>query len=148
MRTFALADCGNVTVRTSIVLSILLILLIVAVAVGAISFRRKALRSRAEIALIKKFYRMVDLWASTGMQFKVKAVVGLYQCIAAVPSVFGVTTPVGVQSYTRWMTLLELPAELQKLIVQPACLGSYRRHASVTFPSLILRVLEHIYVNM
>ena len=62
------------------------------------------------------------------MRFKVKATVGLYQCVAAVPAVFDVGAPPGMEEYTRWIDLLELPNYFGVDIVIPgACFGSYRR---------------------
>eukprot|EP00966_Prymnesium_polylepis_P295351 6820273-Prymnesium_polylepis.1 len=59
------------------------------------------------------------------MRFKVKALVGFYQCIAAVPSVFDVMPPEGLEEYTRWMSLLEVPASLEDIIMPSACFGDY-----------------------
>jgi hypothetical protein len=67
------------------------------------------------------------VWQESGMQFKCKALVGLYQCVGAVPSVFDVILPPGVSKYSRWINLLEVPSELTNLIIPGACLGSYRR---------------------
>jgi hypothetical protein len=53
-------------------------------------------------------------------------VVGFYQCIAAVPSVYDVVPPVGLEHYTRWVNLLQRPADLETIFVPTACLGSYR----------------------
>jgi hypothetical protein len=53
-------------------------------------------------------------------------VVGFYQCIAAVPSVYDVVPPVGLEHYTRWVNLLQRPADLESIFVPTACLGSYR----------------------
>eukprot|EP00966_Prymnesium_polylepis_P252538 5838347-Prymnesium_polylepis.1 len=65
------------------------------------------------------------------MRYKVKAIIGFYQCIAAVPSVFDVVTPPGLEEYTRWIRLVELPAILGLELVLPGkCLGSYLRFAA------------------
>jgi hypothetical protein len=53
-------------------------------------------------------------------------VVGFYQCIAAVPSVFDVTPPPGLDQYTRWVNLLQRPADLESIFLPTVCLGSYR----------------------
>ena len=34
------------------------------------------------------------------MRYKVKVLVGFYQCLSAVPSVFNVVPPVGLEEYT------------------------------------------------
>eukprot|EP00966_Prymnesium_polylepis_P314193 7260770-Prymnesium_polylepis.3 len=41
------------------------------------------------------------IWRRSGMRYKLKVMVGLYQCIAAVPSVFDVTTPPVLEGYSR-----------------------------------------------
>ena len=68
------------------------------------------------------------LWYRAGMRSKLKAFCGLFQCLAAVPSVYNVSTPPGAEEYTKWMDLLEFPADLGVSIVVPAaCFGSYNR---------------------
>ena len=67
-----------------------------------------------------------------GLRYKVKAAVGLYQCIGAVPSVFNVGIPRGMKEYARWMYLMEFPADLGIDVIIPSdCLGSYRRRLLV-----------------
>eukprot|EP00966_Prymnesium_polylepis_P327372 7383253-Prymnesium_polylepis.1 len=61
------------------------------------------------------------------MRYKVKALVGFYQCLAAVPSVYDMEPPVGLEEYTRWIDLIEVPSELENILVPTACLGSYHR---------------------
>jgi hypothetical protein len=60
------------------------------------------------------------------MPFKVKALVGLVQCLAAVPSVFDVAAPHGLEGYTRWTQMMDLPADLTSMVISPSCLGSYQ----------------------
>jgi hypothetical protein len=38
------------------------------------------------------------------MQFKVKALVGMYQCLAAIPGVYNVNPPLGLEEYIRCVT--------------------------------------------
>ena len=62
------------------------------------------------------------------MRYKVKMLVGLAQCIAATPGVYDVTVPRGMEEYTRWLDLMELPSQIGLDIVIPgACFGSYHR---------------------
>jgi hypothetical protein len=61
------------------------------------------------------------------MRLKVKVAVGLYQCIAAVPTVLNVAPPPGLEHYIRWITLLEFPVDLNNIAIPSACFGSYRR---------------------
>eukprot|EP00966_Prymnesium_polylepis_P239856 5546708-Prymnesium_polylepis.1 len=61
------------------------------------------------------------------MRYNIKTLVGFYQCIAAVPSVYNVRPPPGLEHLTRWIYLLELPSEFESIFVVPAaCLGDYR----------------------
>jgi cobalamin biosynthesis protein CobD/CbiB len=72
--------------------------------------------------------RLREIWRSAGMRFKLKAFCGLYQCISAVPSVFNVVIPPGLEEYTKWVNLLEFPADFGvDIIVPAACFGSYSR---------------------
>jgi hypothetical protein len=43
-----------------------------------------------------------------------------------VPTVYDVTTPDGLEYLTRWITLLQRPADLESIFVPTSCLGSYR----------------------
>jgi hypothetical protein len=85
------------------------------------------LRSRALNRLLKVMRRITRLWQSASMQFKVKAFLGLFQCVAAIPSVYDVVPPVGLEEYIRWIYMIELPAELTSLVISPQCIGSYHR---------------------
>eukprot|EP00966_Prymnesium_polylepis_P018379 423117-Prymnesium_polylepis.1 len=59
--------------------------------------------------------------------------VGFYQCIAAVPSVFNVVAPSGLEQYTQWLKLLELPSDFGlDLVVRAACFGSYRNRVWIS----------------
>lgn len=51
---------------------------------------------------------------------------GLYQCVAAVPRVFDVTVPEGLEHYTDWLSVLEFPVDLGLDVAIPSqCFGSY-----------------------
>eukprot|EP00966_Prymnesium_polylepis_P180208 4172821-Prymnesium_polylepis.1 len=67
------------------------------------------------------------IWQAAGMRYKVKALVGFYQCVAAAPSVFDVQPPVGLEEYSKWTILLELPSELENVFIATSCLGNYHR---------------------
>jgi hypothetical protein len=60
------------------------------------------------------------------MQYKVKASVGFYQCIAAAPSVYNVYPPVGLEAYHQWINFFELPSDIENIFVPAMCLGDYR----------------------
>ena len=40
---------------------------------------------------------MRRLWHKAGMRYKIKVFVGLYQCLAAIPSVYDVTVPLELE---------------------------------------------------
>ena len=63
---------------------------------------------------------------------------GLWQCIAAVPSVYDVTIPPSLDAYLVWFNLLEFPVYFGfDIALPPSCLGSYRQCALLC-PSLFL----------
>lgn len=67
------------------------------------------------------------------MRYKVKALVSLYQCVAAAPSVFDVTVPNGLEEYTRWVYLMTLPSDLgADLIVPAGCFDSFRQRLLIS----------------
>jgi hypothetical protein len=61
------------------------------------------------------------------MQFKVKALIGLYQCVAAVPSIFNVVAPAGLDEYTMWMHIITLPSELTNVVIPGQCIAETYR---------------------
>ena len=70
------------------------------------------------------------------------ALVGLYQCVAAVPNAYRVEPPDGLESYSRWISVLEFPADMTNFIIPPACLGTYRRQLLISscWPIVLLVV--------
>jgi hypothetical protein len=141
-------DCGNVTQQVATPFCILLFLVTVAAVIRAREDRRMAAARRSSThspqrktsfhtprlkqssrlkKLLKKIKSARKCWESAGMPFKVKALVGLVQCLAAVPSVFDVAAPNGLDGYTRWTQMMELPADLTTMIISPSCLGSYQK---------------------
>jgi hypothetical protein len=49
------------------------------------------------------------------------------QCTAAVPSVFNIIAPRGLEDFTRWILILTLPSDLEDIVIPTACLGTYRK---------------------
>jgi hypothetical protein len=85
--------------------------------------RRGPLRN----ALLRRLTHLQKIWRRAGLRYKVKLTVGLYQCIAAIASVFDVNTPQGLHEYSKWLRLLEFPADLGINVIIPAsCFGSYQ----------------------
>ena len=64
------------------------------------------------------------------MRYKIKLAVGLYQCVAAVPSVFDVVIPPGLEEYTGLVNLMELPSNFDEFLIATSCFGSYHRFAT------------------
>eukprot|EP00966_Prymnesium_polylepis_P128896 2980941-Prymnesium_polylepis.1 len=76
--------------------------------------------------------RIERLWRHAGMRLMVKAFVGLYQCTAAIPSVYDVSVPEGLEHYAKWIQLFEFPADIGINVLIPAsCFGSYRNRLLV-----------------
>ena len=118
-------SCSELTTTNIITLCFLGIVVAVASVVTAAA--RLDSRSAAPLPLLRKFRGMRKIWRRAGMQFKVKALVGLYQCVGAVPSVFDVTTPSGLDGYARWISFLEMSSSFgSDAFVSPSCVGSYR----------------------
>jgi hypothetical protein len=61
---------------------------------------------------------------------QVKALLGLYQCVAAVPSVYNVSTPPDLPEYhDMFVIVLKFGFNLD-ILLPPACFGSYYRCGS------------------
>jgi hypothetical protein len=77
------------------------------------------------------------------MRSKVKALIGLYQCVAAVPSVLNVDPPRGLEEYVKWINILEMPADLENMILPTSCFGEYRTRLWIgsTWPIALLLIL-------
>ena len=117
-------ECGEVAARTAAIFSTLLLVLLVGF--GASTALRRVEGSEVCNALRKWAFSTHAAWETAGMRFKVKVFVGLCQCIAAVPSVYNVTPPEGLEEYSRWIDLFELPSEIERIFIPTACVGNYR----------------------
>ena len=118
-------SCGNIVVIVPFIILGVLLLLFVAVEASRATQKRTG-TSRAGRILRDTIQGIQRVWQQAGLRFKLKALVGLSQCMAAVPAVYNVTTPAELEEYTRWLNLLKLPAELNSIMVPVACFGSYR----------------------
>jgi hypothetical protein len=107
-------------------MSVLLTLFIMIITGGRALDRSKS-RSRAVKLLRKTLRRAQMIWKKAALHFKLKALVGLGQCVAAAPGVFNVDPPYGLEELTEWINLIELPADLTDLVVPATCFGSYGR---------------------
>jgi len=100
-------------------------LLFVGIVLYGLSVSSPCVEGGAYDTLLRWVRNAQAVWQAAGMRYKVKTFVGFYQCIAAVPSVYDVKAPPGLEEYTRWLSVFELPAELENVIVPTACLGDY-----------------------
>ena len=119
-------SCGDVGARSALAAAFVLGML--AAAGGAVFVtRRKKLSHRRLHNVTQAVQSLYSLWWKAGMQCKVKIGLGLYQCIAAVPSVYNVRTPEDADELTSWMSILELPDNIGFTFILPgSCYGSYR----------------------
>ncbi|KAL1525655.1 hypothetical protein AB1Y20_020505 [Prymnesium parvum] len=114
-------ECGDVTGKAAAIFGAALVLLLFASTGVAFVWRRRPSLHRAAMQLRR-------LWVSAGLRYLVKAALGLYQCIAAVPSVYDVTVPPTLRAFEWMADLFELPADVGlDFFIAPSCLGSYRR---------------------
>eukprot|EP00966_Prymnesium_polylepis_P308644 7132674-Prymnesium_polylepis.1 len=97
--------CGDVTLQAACVSAGLSLLLVLAVGGGRLTMRQQ--RCSKTFDRVTRFQKRAQtLWKRAGMRYKVKALVGLYQCVAAISSVYDVSPPAGVEEYTKWINIL------------------------------------------
>jgi hypothetical protein len=130
--------CDNVAAQSTIVASCAIVLLLIAFSASTVVERLE--RSASCPALVRRIRSTQNVWRLAGMRCKLKALVGFYQCVAAVPSVYNVVPPLGMEEYTRIMNLFALPSELERILVPTACLGHYsiRIWIGSTWPAAFL----------
>ena len=117
-------DCGDLTVRTAPALAVAIILIATYFFINTEAHRSTG--STVSAKLFRAVLGAQAIWRGAGMRYKAKVLVGLYQCLSAVPSAFNVLPPQGLEEYSRWMDLIEVPSELENIFVPAACLGNYR----------------------
>jgi hypothetical protein len=119
-------DCGDVNAQATAIGAAVFAVCLAIITGGATVYQGKCCprAGQAMNHLVRRFHR---LWTTAGMRYKVKAMVGLYQCVAAVPSAYDVITPRGLEEYTQWINLLELPADLENMLIPASCFGGYRK---------------------
>eukprot|EP00966_Prymnesium_polylepis_P026982 624044-Prymnesium_polylepis.2 len=119
-------DCGNMTARTAFLVCMMLFVILLAAITGSSAIAGRLRGSDARRAPCQLARYLQTIWQGAGIRYKVKALVGFYQCLAAVPSVYNVQPPPGLEHLTRWIHLLELPSEIERIFVVPtSCLGDY-----------------------
>ena len=140
-------NCGDVTLGIAIV-AIIVVLLLLAGFGSRMAINWLEVRSACG-PLVRTTRRLQALWEAAGTRYQVlhrnhrtslfsaqhrsklfcdwqiKAFVGQYQCISAIPSVYRVTLPLELKQYTEWMRLLEFPSDLDDMFIPGACVGNY-----------------------
>ena len=139
-------DCGDVTARSTAIFVAALVLFPAGVGFNTASKHLEGVRAFA--ILLRGARRAKVIWKAAGMRFKVKALVGFYQCIAAVPSVYNVVPPLGLEEYTRWIDLFELPSDLENMFVPSACLGDYRTRIMLgsLWPIILVLIIAAVLI--
>ena len=128
-------DCDSVFALASSVFGSLFVVVLLFGAISVSEQRRTkvSLCAKARAQMLKLVRAGRRIWRRAGMRYRIKTIVGLYQCIAAVPSVFDVTTPSGLEHFTQWLDLIEFPALLGvDIIVPSACLGPFKNRLLIT----------------
>jgi len=93
-------DCGDVTAQSALLACGLIVLLL---AIFAFTTASNRLKDSARCGAMIQWTRSIHaVWHTAGMRYKVKALVGFYQCASAVPSVYNVVPPLDLEEYTRW----------------------------------------------
>ena len=142
--------CGDMATRTIIIICAMLLLILLAMISGSAATigRLKGVDACSTPPPLVRYTQTI--WQDAGMRYKVKALVGFYQCIAAVPSVYNVQPPLGLEHLTRWIHLLELPSEFERIFFVPtACLGNYstRIWVSSIWPLVVILAFVVCFVG-
>ena len=141
-------DCGDVTAQSAAAFCVMV--LFVFVSTGAGSDGMKSSRSSWEVArqLASKWQHVTTLWRRAGMRCKVKLAVGVYQCLAAIPSVFDVTAPDGLDHYSEWLDIIEWPSDFVNIVLPSACLGRYSKRLLIgsLWPLVLILAAAAIHV--
>ena len=120
--------CGDVTAQTSVLLCAVVLLSIAVVGLMSIVAGRNFNVTKRCRAVPKAIRGALNLYRKSGMRYKIKTLVGFFQCVAAIPSVYNVTAPPGLDEYAVWSNFLELPSDLgASTIIPGSCIGSYNR---------------------
>jgi hypothetical protein len=135
-------SCGDVTAKATAVYCVFLLLFFTAIGSGAAIMWRPSFGSK-RIAMLKLIRRFQTLWRRAGLHQKVKAAIGLFQCVGAVPTVMDVTAPPGLSPYTRGLNVIEFSADVGiQTVIPSTCFGSYRSQMliSALWPIILLLV--------
>ena len=141
-------SCSDVTTHAISVVSALGFLVLVAGS-GSVALVRLKACAKLREAFSRGMRNAYRVWSKGGMRYKLKVLIGMYQCIAAVPSVYNMDPPPGVEVYTGWLRLLELPANLENILIPTACLGRYRTRLLLgsTWPIVLVLLMSTCFMS-
>ena len=143
-------ECGSMTARTVVLVFVMILLTLVAAISGTPALPRRLRDVNACSTLLRSVRYVRTIWQDAGMQYKIKLLVGFSQCLAATPSVFNVQPPLGLEHITRWIHLLELPSEFERIFAVPiACLGDYQTRIWIgsTWPLVVVLACAACFVG-
>ena len=93
-------ECGQIASQSAIVTGSLLFITIVVISAAALAQRNDS-RSKVAVKMLRPIHKCQRRWRKAGMRFKLKAALGFYQCLAAIPIVYNVTVPSYLDHLTR-----------------------------------------------
>eukprot|EP00966_Prymnesium_polylepis_P170484 3940953-Prymnesium_polylepis.1 len=135
--------CGNVSAQATAALCSLFFLCLAALGLQSVSSSSWC-TGPCLTSIKRKIHTVRKLYRRAGMRYKIKALIGLYQCVAAIPSVFNVTISSGLAEYAKWILVLEFPVDLSSMVIPAACYGSFRTRLVVgsIWPIALLLVVS------
>ena len=113
--------CEDSVVKGGVVLGVFAFAVVLGIAI-VVAARLRCFWAKA---IMRQLRRVHIIWQSAGMRYKIKLLIGAYQCIAAVPTVFNLTMPRDLDAYARWVDFLEWPSLGLSAIMPAECFGSY-----------------------
>eukprot|EP00966_Prymnesium_polylepis_P070665 1642295-Prymnesium_polylepis.2 len=129
-------SCGNIVLHSIVALCACFVIFLAGVvgtqSVQATQCQHLACGSGGGNKLASFIRRGHELYDKAGLRFKIKALIGFYQCMAAIPSVFDVRTPQSMTSHIDFMDFMESISDIGVEVVMlphSACFGSYQRYA-------------------
>jgi hypothetical protein len=85
-------ECRQTAAQSAIVAGSLPLIVIIVTSAVALNHHNNR-RSKLAMKTLRWIHRCQRLWRKAGMRFKLKAAIGFYQCLTAIPSVYNVTLP-------------------------------------------------------
>jgi hypothetical protein len=114
-------DCNQVVTTAVTTASVLLGILLASAGLVVIA----KMRAQDALRRVEKVLRAArKYWLRAGIRFKIKTLVGIWQCFGAIPSVYDVQPPPGAEKYDSWLYVVELPSLGVDLGIPGTCIGS------------------------